>query len=348
MNKILNFFRVDIWRKLLALAFACLLYWVIDNSKQSQGEIISAVPIEVNVASNLFISPGDYRVQLTVKGPEDKIKKMRTSPPKGYIMISTLPIDAQDGQFKLTLQDKHFKLEPRVQIEKIEPAVIILPIQRRITRSVPVKVNFAGKPLDGFMVQSRHSSPERVEVSGPRKAVEALTALTTDPVNLTFDRDFSTEVNLINPVPSELNISTEKVKVNIEIAKQESSIKSFADIPVRFLTDPARNTQQIASVICHAMPATVKVTLSGSTTDIARVTPQDIRVFADVSEPQYSAPGQYRVQLAAQLTGIAAGGKVQVINLLPQTVQVTVEPGKVEPAVKKMKATKEKVVSFFK
>ena len=164
---------------------------------------------------------------------------------------------------------------------------------------------------------------------------DALTALTTDPVNLTFDRDFSTEVNLINPVPAELNISTGKVKVNVEIAKQETSIKSFADIPVRFLTNPARNTQQIASVICRAMPATVKVTLSGSTTDIARVTPQDIRVFADISEPQYSAPGQYRVQLAAQLTGIAAGGKVQVINLLPQTVQVTVEPGKVEPAVKK-------------
>ena len=61
MKRIINFFRKDVWRKLLALMLACLLYWNLSDREKVSKPV--SVPMELEVAAGLFL-PEDYKLDV--------------------------------------------------------------------------------------------------------------------------------------------------------------------------------------------------------------------------------------------------------------------------------------------
>ena len=63
MKRIINFFRKDIWRKLLALVLAALLYWNLSDREKVTKHF--SVPMELELAAGLFL-PEDYKLDVRV------------------------------------------------------------------------------------------------------------------------------------------------------------------------------------------------------------------------------------------------------------------------------------------
>ena len=110
MKRIINFFRKDLWRKLLALALACLLYWNLSDRELVTKRI--HVPVDVEVAAGLFI-PADYKLEVIVhvKGSERSLRDLKI---RGSVKVDR---DSRlNGKFQVKLDERNF--ERRKDVEK--------------------------------------------------------------------------------------------------------------------------------------------------------------------------------------------------------------------------------------
>ena len=174
MKFIINFFRKDVWRKLLALALAGLLYWNLsDREKVSKN---FTVPMELEAAAGLFI-PEDYKldVRITAKGTERALQNLKI---KGGIKINRN--DRQNGKFRIHLDERNFERRKDVEITRIEPEIVELPVQMYIQRDVRVVPKTSGKVLDGFELKALSCDPATVRIGGPENEVNAVENIETE------------------------------------------------------------------------------------------------------------------------------------------------------------------------
>src|SRR6185369_11863113 len=86
---------------------------------------------------------------------------------------------------RLKVRDEMVRVPRGVRILDIEPARV--PVRLELVKRVKIPVTLApmGEPREGFKIQSLKSMPEKVQVSGPASIVDRLTALETEPIDLT-------------------------------------------------------------------------------------------------------------------------------------------------------------------
>ena len=215
MSRIWQFFCTDVWRKLLALIFACGFYWLIYmyNQKQTSME----VPLQLEVSSGLYLPKNlNYSVKLTVKGSDNRLRELKSSGPVGKVPIDE-NIVSSDGKYRVNLKPEYFDVGVFVKIVDIDPSVIVLPAQKKISRYIPVKVVQKGEPLNGYQLKALYANPDTVQVTGPEDDVEKLSEIKTEPLAVNFDSDFSKDKNLENPDSEKIKLSLDSVKVKAEI-----------------------------------------------------------------------------------------------------------------------------------
>ncbi|PWU09280.1 MAG: hypothetical protein C5B51_06560 [Terriglobia bacterium] len=64
------------------------------------------------------------------------------------------------------------------------PAEVQFEFDRRMTRSIPVQVQWKGEGTNGYVVARSFVLPDTLEITGPAGHVQGIAAATTDPVNV--------------------------------------------------------------------------------------------------------------------------------------------------------------------
>jgi YbbR domain-containing protein len=76
------------------------------------------------------------------------------------------------------------ELPPRVKIVKFTPSKLELRLERKVKRSIPVRLDLAGTPALGYTVAETRVTPDAVDVSGPASRVDDLKEIVTEPLDL--------------------------------------------------------------------------------------------------------------------------------------------------------------------
>ena len=172
MNFIKDFLTKDIWRKLIALTIACVLFFNLYEYKERD---IHDVKVEIiNPDPDVFIDSAykDIPIRLKVKGSKRNLEEVtRLNNISGNIKLD---IDfIRDGKARLHLQPQNFITPRGVKIVGIEPEIIEIPIQRKKSRELKIVPKITGKPAPG-KVMSVSAIPAAVTVSGPEQVVNSL------------------------------------------------------------------------------------------------------------------------------------------------------------------------------
>ena len=199
MSCIWQFFCTDVWRKLLALIFACGFYWLIYmyNQKQTSMEI----PLELEVSPGLYL-PQDlnFSAKLTVKGSDNRLRELKSSG-----LVGKVPVDenivSSNGKYRVKLKPEYFDVGFFVKIVEIDPVTIEVPIQKMITKDVPVKAVITGEPKEGYLLKAVYADPDTVKITGPENDVNRVSEIKTEELDVHFESTFSSLKNLKNPDP---------------------------------------------------------------------------------------------------------------------------------------------------
>jgi len=173
--------RAVVWHnfgwKLLSLAIAVLI-WAAVATEPELGTRV-AVQLEYrNLPDDVvFSSEPAGPIWLDLRGPSGQLHGLN---PSVVLDMSNV----QPGVRTFRIGEENVKLPSRVRLEGANPSAVRFEFDRRLERGVPVHPRFTGEGQHGYVIASQSVQPPELTIEGPAKRVSRITAVVTDPVDV--------------------------------------------------------------------------------------------------------------------------------------------------------------------
>ncbi len=306
--RIAGFFRENLGLKLVSLVLA-FGGWVYVVGRSPVVRFISA-PVEFIAPDGLAVT--DYQpreVRVRVQG--DAPQLARLSEQNVYARVQ-LESGMRIGRAtKIGVQERDvLGVPPGVVREVVSPPLMVT-VERRLVRTVPVRVKMEGRAPDGFTVTRAWSEPASVELSGPEDAIRGVDQIWTEAVNVrSHQRPFTATSELVRVDPLVV-LRPETVRVNVivdEVAKQQ-------DVTVPLAAAPAGTTFE---------PGKVRVRLEGPPSVLQKL--KDGVVATPDLGPLDGKPGMASIQITYPGLPADQSSRLRVVLLDPGRVRVRRTP----------------------
>ncbi|EAU53602.1 YbbR-like domain-containing protein [Mariprofundus ferrooxydans] len=176
MHRFIALFRrynLHFWAIMIAIAL-----WLQVHG-QGEGSLSMDVPLQVQglPADMMIVNDFPEHVRVTIKGLQSRLKELRQQD-------LTVPLDVSDlttpGVVERGMQLSSVVLPTGLRIEKVKPERLQLQVDRRVTRSIPVRAHF--ELPEGWQVTQVSIEPKQVKLTGPDVWLEALREVETTAI----------------------------------------------------------------------------------------------------------------------------------------------------------------------
>lgn len=218
--------------KIVCFTLALLLFLFYRMSTLEQRYL--TVPLVIETNGDLVPASSYPRmVKIGLRGESDNISLVQESDVSVYVDLS--PFN-KEGEFRVPLQTrlKGSALDIDPLEVTVEPVEIQLRLEHRIVKKVAVTASFKGYPEAGYEFSGYSVYPETVEISGPRTAIEKISDMTSEQIELTArNASFESDIALVNRNPLVSVSGNGKIHYSVAI-NQTSLVKNFNDVPFYF------------------------------------------------------------------------------------------------------------------
>lgn len=167
--------------KLLSLC-AAVAIWVAVASEPDLATVMRAPVQYRNYPSNLEISSDIVaNVRLELTGVSGRLKEFSASPAAVVLDFSGVH---GPGERTFNIDASTIKLPRGVQMVRAVPAQLRFVFEPRVTRAVPVHIEWSGALPAGERIASVQEQPQTLQVVGPKSKVDQVRWVSTDPVDL--------------------------------------------------------------------------------------------------------------------------------------------------------------------
>lgn len=224
----------DIGSKALALLFAIFVwFYVVSTTNPDMSQTYTNVPVtligtEALTASNLVITNGaQSSVNFKVIGKSDKISKISGS--ENFSVTADLSTITGPGTYEIRYLVSSNVTD--ITITKTTPNLII-EVDRNVSKSISVDVQFTGKLADGYISNNHTISPDAITVSGPEKLLETITkaVATFDVTDIKVSKDATLSYKLVNGE----GVPVESIFITTDVAsiKLTYEVSQVGEIPI--------------------------------------------------------------------------------------------------------------------
>lgn len=168
--------------KAVSLAVAVVVFFFVRTTSLEQRFV--TVPLVARTAPRFTVTGGlPATATLTLRGKGDAIFRLS---PEDIVVYVDLTENRNDGDYRVPLQfEKHGEAAVVEPLEiTVEPLEVTATVEQVISRMVRVRPVFGAAPPTGFLLEGYEVDPPTVQVTGPRRRVQALQTLPTLPVDL--------------------------------------------------------------------------------------------------------------------------------------------------------------------
>lgn len=167
----------NIGLKVMATGLGTLLWLTVGSDQMVERSV--RVPLVFRaVPESLEIAPGaPDSVEVHLRGRRSQL----TGDP-GDVSLTLNLEEAEPGSRLFHLRLDQVTTPFGVQVTQVFPASVMLTLEEKDWRSVPVKATVEGEPARGFVVKEILVEPGEVEVVGPKRPLAALKQAMTETV----------------------------------------------------------------------------------------------------------------------------------------------------------------------
>ncbi len=213
--------------------------------------------------------------------------------------IVTLPIDID-----------RLQIPKGVSLLNISPTDVILRIESKTEKVLPIAVALMGKPAAGYNVGQITIDPPEIKLTGAEKIITSLDQVHTKPIKVDgMSESFKKEISVDLPENIKVLNTNRLVTVAITIEAQVV-VKKYENIPVN-----GRNTMYPYDI----QPSTIDVTVKGPELALADLALENsLQAYVDLTD---LAPGVYarraKINLPIGLTLVDATPGVFTVTINP-------------------------------
>ncbi len=341
--------------RIIALTLGILLWGVVhldeqqskpvplaSNTTTSQEfENISIVMSGLDESKYQLAGVEPMNVRLRVRGSSSAIKKINTEISKVLLDLST--VKSGDQAIKLT----HTGFPSGLSVEIIPPSVIVR-IEEKLTKEMPVAISLKGKPKDGFVAGTPIIQPNRVFVTVPESKLDNVEVIRGE-INITdASETVSKQIKLTayDKNGSKVDAVIDPSVVNLEVPITEPS--KLMTIQVQLKGTPAdgfslvKTEQTPLEITVYGKQALLDelefydgltIDVTGLSTD--KVIELDIPLRTDISRVEPSkvevkltiVPSEQKTfeQMKVVITGLNDQHTAEFVDPLSGAIDVTVE-----------------------
>ena len=167
--------------KVLALAIA-LVVWI-SVSSEPELSTFAAVPVEYkDIPDDLEISSDVIEsIYLELRGPAGELRGTQESGRFAVVLDMT---DVRPGERTFSIGDDNVNLPRGLHLVRSIPSQLRFQFEKTVSRDLPVRVRFSGKPPEGYELAGFDVFPQSIPVSGPESRVVRAKAAETDSIDL--------------------------------------------------------------------------------------------------------------------------------------------------------------------
>ncbi|MBN1864954.1 MAG: hypothetical protein JW808_08640 [Victivallales bacterium] len=309
-----GFIRRDFLRKLIALFFAVLIWQRVD-SEISETETFGSIPVHVTLPASLDrVDNQPLLVSVKLKGSRRLLSKL-----SGAEININARLGEPDAQHKSPMVVMHridslrdVSVPRGISVMQVKPEIISVSVDKRISRTVPVKMVHSGMLMDGYSFRVASLIPSEVTITGPESIIKFINDIKTEPLAFRVENINDFEVDLALAKRDNIVASRQSVTAYIEIFKRYD-LKEFVGVPVKVLgaaEAPAKVSTE---------PREVMVVVHGIRRSLEVMGLGDLNAHVDISG--LAVPGKYALDVRCWLD--SPDIKVQMIK--PEQVEVNLE-----------------------
>lgn len=226
----------------------------------------------------------------------------------------------KEGEYKIPIQ--FIKNNPILVGESLEmhaePAEIKLKMEQKIQKTIEVKLEQEGSPLEDYGIGATFIEPNKVNIEGPRSRVEKIEKISTDIVQVEGRKsDVEGTINLVNNDPHISIVGQSNIKYKIEIKEKEFK-KAINNITI-YVKNFDRNNLRIEGNIPKG-----EILITGSRANIDSFSPPRDLLYIDLKnldlESITSEGAKYNFNVQASRLA-----SLNVENIKPETVELLVK-----------------------
>ena len=223
--------------KIVCFLFAIIIWIYVGIGQTKTANFPGGIPLQINNVSQGLVAITDTtRVTVKVVAEQNTWKKLSADSFNAYVDLNGLPEGTHEVKVNVTVSLAN------VQIVETDPAKILVSLEPRIEKEVPVVALISGKAGEGLVAGQWQSNPSKVNVSGARSVINSLLEATAKIQLDGQTSDFKTMTKLVGldsqgKEISNLIFTPSEVIVNISIVKA-SNVKTVG-IKVVITGNPA-------------------------------------------------------------------------------------------------------------
>jgi YbbR domain-containing protein len=254
--------------KVFSLAVSVLIFLFV--SVESATPVHVEFPLEFRMGDDMMLT-GDTpeRLHTTLQGPWANFRSF------GIMEVEPVVVDltsAEPGELRKSIEFDQIRPPAGMSVVGVRPAEIVLNLERRVERLVPVEADIMDRPAFGYDILAVHIDPKEVRVVGPRSKVATLDFISTRPLNVNGQTEGTTLEADLRPPSAGVRLLERRVTVVIEIA-EEFVTRPFANVKVA-LDNAPRGTK--------VSPSAVTVSLKGPRRLVDSMEAKNLEVFVDI------------------------------------------------------------------
>lgn len=201
--------------KLASLGIAVLLWVAVVEDPELTTTI--SVPVEFrNLPKDLEISSeAPERLHLEVSGPSGRLGMTRLT--EARAVIDLRPVNST-GERTFTVAASNINLPSGVTLNRATPSQVRLRFERRLTRSVPVRIRH-GSPPAGYRIARVVEAPDHLNITGPESRVQRIDYVESDTIDVSAvvsEASFSVQAYVADPQVRFEGANVVQVKVTLE------------------------------------------------------------------------------------------------------------------------------------
>jgi len=279
--------------KVLALLLAAIVWFFITGGRVVYRDL--EVPLELTAVPEGCIVNGQVPAKVSIRVQGKGYAVLRARPSEFKVALNLAGVEPGVHRFDLSPADVIYSGKSGIKVERIlSERIVMVELERRETKSVPVRADFAGKPRNGFYIGVPQIEPAKATLYGSAVIIDKLNALVVGVEVEGRDAPFTVLVPVRAPAGITL-VGADAARVTVPVGP--ASRRTFTEVTVNVPGGP--NVYQVT-------PPRVTVTLEGEAGRLgalkavtARVTPAD--------------PGRYQVRVdVPEFTSLIAVTPVEV------------------------------------
>ena len=173
-------------------------------------------PVEYrNLSPRFSMLDPTTRVNVQIEGTQTRIRSLAPGETRAEVELSGVSA----GIHNLPITSQNLNLPPGVEVLSIDPQMIMVNLDEKVERSLPVKIRFVGRLSRGLRLTEHLVEPESLRVSGWASEIQGLKEISTEHIDLNDLQDGEERIVEVQPPPPPIKITPgEPTKVRVRFS----------------------------------------------------------------------------------------------------------------------------------